>query len=99
MYDEHGCIPAEAFSNSPPSPRKEGRAQTQRSGSTLRQLLGNPSSLNSRTGNDASEGDISWAERFLGYCMFSVRSLQRLADTMTLAKLMVHRPLLPLENQ
>lgn len=66
MYDEHGCIPAEAFSNSPPSPRKEGRAQTQRSGSTLRQLLGNPSSLNSRTGNDASEGDISWAERFLG---------------------------------
>jgi len=66
MYDEHGCIPPKAFSNSPPSPHKHGRAQTQRSGSTLRQLLGNPSALNSKTGDDASEGDISWAERFLG---------------------------------
>jgi hypothetical protein len=71
MYDEHGRIPAKAFSNSPPSPQKQGRAQTQRSGSTLRQLLGNPPSLISRTGNDASEGDISWAERFLGYYFVS----------------------------
>ena len=65
MYDEHGRIPPKAFSNSPPSPQNQGRRQTQRSGSTLRQLLGNPSGLNS---NDTSEGDISWAERFLGYC-------------------------------
>jgi hypothetical protein len=72
MYDEHGRIPAKVFSNSPPSLRKEGRAQTQRSGSTLRQLLGNPSGLNSRAGNDASEGDISWAERFLGYHFYSL---------------------------
>jgi hypothetical protein len=64
LYDEHGRLPARAFSNSPP---KEGRAQVQRNGSTLRQLLGNPSqSINS--GDDAGglEGDISWAERFLG---------------------------------
>ncbi|KAJ7612513.1 hypothetical protein DFH06DRAFT_1484905 [Mycena polygramma] len=58
LYDEHGRLPAATFSNSPP---KEGRAQVQRNGSTLRQLLGNPSpSVNSR-----GEGDISWAERFL----------------------------------
>ena len=68
MYDEHGHIPPQAFSNSPPFPEKQGRPQVQRSGSTLRQLLGNPSSSNSRIGNDTSEGDISWAERFLGYC-------------------------------
>lgn len=68
MYDEHGRIAPDAFSNSPPSPKKEERAQTRRNGSTLRQLLGNPSSLNSRNANDQSglEGDISWAERFLG---------------------------------
>ncbi|KAJ7668323.1 hypothetical protein B0H17DRAFT_1087772 [Mycena rosella] len=68
LYDEHGRLPARAFSNSPPSVKgkgKEGRAQVQRNGSTLRQLLGNPSSsVNSR--NAALEGDISWAERFLG---------------------------------
>ncbi|KAJ7281556.1 hypothetical protein C8J57DRAFT_1298012, partial [Mycena rebaudengoi] len=66
LYDEHGRLPSRAFSNSPPSDR-EGRAQVQRSGSTLRQLLGNPSaSLNSRGESSALEGDISWAERFLG---------------------------------
>ncbi|KAJ6581482.1 hypothetical protein B0H19DRAFT_1251692 [Mycena capillaripes] len=64
LYDEHGRLPARAFSNSPP---KEGRAQVQRNGSTLRQLLGNPSSsVNSRDDGAALEGDISWAERFLG---------------------------------
>ncbi|KAJ7115946.1 hypothetical protein C8R44DRAFT_793721 [Mycena epipterygia] len=67
LYDEHGRLPARAFSNSPPSAKgKEGRAQVQRNGSTLRQLLGNPSSsVNSRDAG-ALEGDISWAERFLG---------------------------------
>ncbi|KAJ7898405.1 hypothetical protein B0H13DRAFT_1718357 [Mycena leptocephala] len=64
LYDEHGRLPARAFSNSPP---KEGRAQVQRNGSTLRQLLGNPSqSINSRDDAGGLEGDISWAERFLG---------------------------------
>ncbi|KAF7308793.1 hypothetical protein MKEN_01078700 [Mycena kentingensis (nom. inval.)] len=59
LYDEHGRLPNKAFSNSPP---REGRAQVKRSGSTLRQLLGNPSS-----GTDSSIlGDISWAEQFLG---------------------------------
>ncbi|TFK39869.1 hypothetical protein BDQ12DRAFT_681379 [Crucibulum laeve] len=64
LYDEHGRLPSQAFSNSPP---KEGRAQCRRNGSTLRQLLGAPSSLTSRNANSsAMEGDISWAERFLG---------------------------------
>lgn len=44
----------------------EGRAQCKRSGSTLRQLLG--ASTNGKP-EDASEGDISWAERFLGYAL------------------------------
>ncbi|KAF9269166.1 hypothetical protein L218DRAFT_1072802 [Marasmius fiardii PR-910] len=59
MYDEHGHLPPQAFSD---SPEKQGRAQTKRSGSTLRQLLGDPS----KTDINATEGDISWAERYLG---------------------------------
>lgn len=69
MYDEHGRLPSKAFSNSPPSPAREERVQCRRTGSTLRQLLGAPSSLTSRKGSDnhsTTEGDISWAERFLG---------------------------------
>ncbi|KAF8623029.1 hypothetical protein AX15_006541 [Amanita polypyramis BW_CC] len=70
LYDEHGRVPEKAFSNSPPSPspdRNQGRAQTRRSGSTLRQLLGAPSSKGKSGSNgDLTEGDISWAERFLG---------------------------------
>ncbi|KAF8159527.1 hypothetical protein B0H34DRAFT_748227 [Crassisporium funariophilum] len=62
LYDEHGKLSSDAFSNSPP---REERAQIHRNGSTLRQLLGAPSSLSSRNGNDSGEGDISWAERFL----------------------------------
>ncbi|KIM44646.1 hypothetical protein M413DRAFT_66915 [Hebeloma cylindrosporum] len=67
LYDEHGKLSANVFSNSPPSPPREGRAQVRRNGSTLRQLLGAPSSLNSRNANNSGsvEGDISWAERFL----------------------------------
>ncbi|KAF8966318.1 hypothetical protein BDZ97DRAFT_1809006, partial [Flammula alnicola] len=65
LYDEHGKLSADAFSNdSPPAPPREGRAQVCRNGSTLRQLLGALSSLNSRDGNESAEGDISWAERF-----------------------------------
>ena len=72
LYDEYGKLSSDAFSNSPPSsPVKEGRAQCRRNGSTLRQLLGAPttSSLSSRHENDSGSegGDISWAERFLAY--------------------------------
>lgn len=67
MYDEHGRIASDAFSNSPPSQRPEGRAQTRRTGSTLRQLLGNPTSSTSKDANDSGLGDISWAERFLAF--------------------------------
>jgi len=66
MYDEHGRLPPSVFSNSPPSPDKPGRVQTRRTGSTLRQLLGNPASRSRRkVDNSATEGDISWAERYL----------------------------------
>ena len=66
MYDEHGKLSSDAFSSSPPRPEtpkleKDERVQCKRSGSTLRQLLGAPS----KTDLDDSEGDISWAERFL----------------------------------
>ena len=71
LYDEHGKLSSDAFSNSPPSsPVKEGRVQCRRNGSTLRQLLGAPtSSSSSRHGNDSGSegGDISWAERYLAY--------------------------------
>ena len=69
LYDEHGKLSSNAFSNSPPnSPVKEGRVQSRRNGSTLRQLLGAPS-LSSRHENDSGSegGDISWAEKFLAY--------------------------------
>ncbi|KAG5724877.1 hypothetical protein E4T56_gene12591 [Termitomyces sp. T112] len=68
MYDEHGRIPDEAFSNNLPSPEKRERPQTRRNGSTLRELLGESAGITSRNSNEAgsTEGDISWAERFLG---------------------------------
>ncbi|KAF9047142.1 hypothetical protein BDZ89DRAFT_1176682 [Hymenopellis radicata] len=87
LYDEHGRLPDQAFSNSfpsppatpskdtmstvdrpTPSPTQEGRAQCRRNGSTLRQLLGTPSAPKKRDTHETSafEGDISWAERFLG---------------------------------
>ncbi|KZV74531.1 hypothetical protein PENSPDRAFT_601362 [Peniophora sp. CONT] len=44
-----------------------GRAQIQRSGSTLRQLLGSPEPEHGdHERTSSNEGDISWAERFLG---------------------------------
>jgi hypothetical protein len=63
MYDEHGCLDSNVFSNSPPSPRK-GRPQRRRTGSSLRQLMGNPTP-DDRPNGGTDEGDISWAERFL----------------------------------
>ena len=59
MYDSNGRINSAAFSNTPRTPVPvNGREPVKRSGSTLRQLLGD---------TDNAEGDISWAERFLGY--------------------------------
>lgn len=62
-YDDEGHLDSTLFSNTP-SPRKEGCVQRRRTGSTLRQLLGHPSFSELRNSN--GEGDISWAERFLG---------------------------------
>lgn len=78
MYDDHGCLDSKIFSN---SPELGGRAQTKRSGSTLRQLLGNPASQSSRHTRgpsmaEAAEGDISWAERVLWYVPFVVYPIQ-----------------------
>lgn len=79
MYDENGGLPDGAFNSSSPSsaatpkphklapedlPITTGRAQTRRNGSTLRQLLGTPAPKARDEGT--CEGDISWAERFLG---------------------------------
>ncbi|KAF9218956.1 hypothetical protein BS17DRAFT_790277 [Gyrodon lividus] len=62
-YNDQGCLDSDIFSNTP-SPPKGGRVQRRRTGSTLRQLLGHPSSPELR--NSSAEGDISWAEKFLG---------------------------------
>lgn len=69
MYDNHGRLDEHAFSNSPPNsaPIQEGREQTKRGGSTLRQLLGQSDK------GEATEGDISWADRVLQYVMTSCR--------------------------
>ena len=72
MYDNQGHLGSNVFSNTPTSHERrssiDGRAQVKRSGSTLRQLLGNPDS-NRRA--STTEGDISWAEAFLQYvCAF-----------------------------
>lgn len=65
MYDDKGMLDSMVFSNTPPNsaPIDElpGRQPVKRSGSTLRQLLGEPDN-----GENAVEGDISWAERVLG---------------------------------
>lgn len=64
LYDEHGRLPAETFSNSPPSAEKQERPQKKRGGSTLRELLGGSDSLESKSGGHL-ESDISWAEQYL----------------------------------
>ncbi|KAJ3786875.1 hypothetical protein GGU10DRAFT_266126 [Lentinula aff. detonsa] len=75
LYDEHGHLPIEAFSNTPP---REGRAQTQRTGSTLRELLGEPDNGHRRNTSGSFEGDISWAERFLGEANSAASSVSSL---------------------
>lgn len=65
LYDCHGALSDDAFSNSPE--KQIGRAQVRRSGSTLRQLMGAHPSRGNTPENGSSEGDISWAERFLRY--------------------------------
>lgn len=68
LYDDHGRLANDAFANDESPSIQEGCAKVRRSGSTLRQLLGAPSIEN---GNDNSEGDISWAERYLAYVVYS----------------------------
>jgi hypothetical protein len=67
MYDNQGRLDNKAFSNTPSANEKKSSkdegAQVKRSGSTLRQLLGNPETSHSST----AEGDISWAEGLLRY--------------------------------
>ncbi|KAJ3906307.1 hypothetical protein F5879DRAFT_797858 [Lentinula edodes] len=76
LYDEHGHLPKEAFSNTPP---REGRPQKQRAGSTLRELLGEPENGHHRYDTSSSlEGDISWAERFLGEANSAASSVSSL---------------------
>ncbi|KAI0630503.1 hypothetical protein C8Q77DRAFT_1219469 [Trametes polyzona] len=69
MYDDKGCLDVHAFADLPPtpvpaSPEPEGKQPRPRTGSTLRQLLGEPQPAFMGS-TQASEGDISWAERFL----------------------------------
>lgn len=70
MYDDKGHIKSDAFTNSPqtPTPLQEiqGRDQKKCGGSTLRQLLGDPESTGPFRSSNMLEGDISWADRFLG---------------------------------
>lgn len=74
MYDDNGCLDVHAFANTPPTPAPvstevEGRQPRPRTGSTLRQLLGEPQATFTE---HTHEGDISWAEHFLE----SVRTLR-----------------------
>ena len=67
LYDDHGCLDSHVFANDPPSPDPtspaiEGRAPRPRTGSTFRQLLGAEATF---AVNNTTEGDLSWAERFL----------------------------------
>ncbi|KAI0676062.1 hypothetical protein C8Q78DRAFT_964293 [Trametes maxima] len=69
MYDDKGCLDVHAFAATPPTPAPistefEGKQPRQRTGSTLRQLLGEPQPGFTANSN-ITEGDISWAERFL----------------------------------
>ena len=85
LFDEHGCIEANAFEETLPvvepapaaASAPEGREPTKRSGSTLRQLLGGPEPT--FVLNSTAEADISWAEHFLEY-VFYARVLRIVAD-------------------
>ncbi|KDQ61376.1 hypothetical protein JAAARDRAFT_171553 [Jaapia argillacea MUCL 33604] len=97
-YDEDGRVSSQAFSNTPPENHIEdrdrgvGREQVKRTGSTLRQLLGEPSS---NEHDETFEGDISWAERFLEEGAQSTTSLQSALSAtfdMTFNPLLPHPP-------
>jgi hypothetical protein len=78
MYDDHGNLDSKIFSS---SPVKQGRTQIQRNGSTLRQLLGSSELHDAAFRNSTTEGDISWAERFLQYVWFHFEQACRLTST------------------
>ncbi|GJE90941.1 hypothetical protein PsYK624_070880 [Phanerochaete sordida] len=82
MYDDNGRISSTAFSNTPlPHGSLDdlpGRQPIKRSGSTLRQLLGG-----AEGGDNTAEGDISWAERYLGEHISSTHSLASTAPVET----------------
>ncbi|KIP02294.1 hypothetical protein PHLGIDRAFT_130807 [Phlebiopsis gigantea 11061_1 CR5-6] len=93
MYDDKGRISSTAFSNTPDTSAAEeelpGRQPVKRSGSTLRQLLGEPSSEDRE---EAAEGDISWAERYLGEYAASTHSLASTAPVETPKDIDTHSP-------
>ena len=72
IYDSHGRLDNNVFSNSPVKNGQGeedqvyavGRPQHQRRKSTLRQLMGKPEA-EVQPNSSRSEGEISWAERFL----------------------------------
>jgi len=72
IYDSHGRLDNKAFSNSPVknSQHEEeqvyavSQPQHRRRRSTLRQLMGQPET-GAQPNSSRSEGEISWAERFL----------------------------------
>ena len=72
IYDSHGRLDNNVFSNSPLKDDQNdeeqvytvGRPQHQRRVSTLRQLMGEPE-LEGQPNISRSEGEISWAERLL----------------------------------
>ena len=72
VYDSHGRLDNKVFSNSPEKSDQTceehvyavGLPQHQRRGSTLRQLMGKPDP-EAQPNSSRSEGEISWAERFL----------------------------------
>ncbi|TCD69511.1 hypothetical protein EIP91_007441 [Steccherinum ochraceum] len=68
IYDDQGRVQSSAFANTPPNSAPvyevEGREQKKRTGSTLRQLMGERDN-GLHADCTAMEGDISWAEREL----------------------------------
>lgn len=80
MYNSNGQLDNKVFSNTPArddlSDEEQvcvvGRPQHQRRGSTLRQLMGKSES---QPNSSRSEGEVSWAERFLQYVPWTTKTI------------------------